>query len=274
MESFSNLKSIFGNLNKCEIGIYKNYKLDTFVLKKTFRMKHLFFLFLLIFNTLLMAQNNTLNKTVTVTANATMEVSPDEVVYSININQKRPSFEQAYDALDKEINKAIDLLIKEKVKKSAIKTTTYNVQKNYRWKGDKRMDDGFIATSRIEAKTALDTRRINKVLARFGKVSPDLNLNIGFSISDDLLEITNEKLLTNAVIRAKKKANIICTALGKRLGDISSVTYNEGGYSRPVVYHKSMSRSSTMAMDENAGSIENVKEIKMDLNVHSIWEIE
>ena len=237
-------------------------------------MKHLPFIALFFLQTSIMAQDNNPEKTVSITANAEMKVSPDQVVYSINISQKRSTFEQAYDALDKEINNAIDHLIKEKIKKDNIKTTAYNVQKSYRWKGDKRIDDGYTATSIIEAKNELDTRKINKVLARFAKNSPDLNLNVGFSISDELLEKSNEKLLTKAVKLAKRKALTICNALSKDLGTIHSVTYNEIGSSSPIVRQKSMMAS--RAMDESAeyGSIENVKEINLNLNIHTVWGIE
>ena len=238
-------------------------------------MKYLIITLITTLNFGLMAQNDQPAKTVTITAKAEIDVSPDQVIYSLNINQKRPSFEAAYDALDKEINKAINLLIKEKIKKDAIKTTTYNVQKSYRWKGDKRIDDGYTASSRLEAKDELDTRKINKVLSRFGKSSPDLNLNIGFSISDKLTEEINEKLLAMAVKRAKQKAKAICKALDKNLGEIESVVYNEIGVPRPVIQQKSMVSARSMAMEDSAnyGSIESVKEIKMNLNIHTVWGI-
>jgi len=216
-----------------------------------------------------------MNKTVSITAKAEVEVNPDEVVYGINISQKRATFEEAYNALDKEINHAIDMFLKEKIEKKNIKTTAYNVQKNYRWKDSKRIDDGFIATSRLEAKNELDTRKINKVLSRFAKGSPDLNLNVGFAISDALMEKSNDDLLTKAIKRSKKKAGRICDALDKDLGGIISVEYSEVGSQRPVYYQKNMTNARAMSVaDESHSGIENVKEIKLDLSVHTIWSIE
>ncbi|MEE9372418.1 MAG: SIMPL domain-containing protein [Saprospiraceae bacterium] len=231
-------------------------------------------LIILLINISLLAQQIPMNKTVTITAKSEMNVNPDQVVYSININQKRKSFEEAYDALDKEINNAIDMFLKEKIDKDQIKTVAYNVQKNYRWTKGKRSDDGFVATSRLEAKNKLDTRKINKVISRFAKGSPDLTLNIGFSISDDLMEESNEKLLTKTIKRAQKKARRICDALGKKVDDIVSVEYNEGGGQRPVYYQQNMMKSRSMDESESHyGAIENVKEVKINLSVHTVWAI-
>jgi uncharacterized protein YggE len=215
-------------------------------------MKGFPILIFLLMNTSLLAQQSPMNKTVSITAKAEVEVNPDEVVYGINISQKRATFEEAYNALD-----------------------NYNVQKNYRWKDSKRIDDGFIATSRLEAKNELDTRKINKVLSRFAKGSPDLNLNVGFAISKDLMEKSNGDLLTKAIKRSKKKASRICDALDKDLGGIISVEYNEVGSQRPVYYQKNMANARTMSVaDESHSGIENVKEIKLDLSVHTVWSIE
>ena len=237
-------------------------------------MRNVIIILILLSNITLLAQQPPMNKSVTITAKAEQEVSPDQVVYSINITQKRNTFEEAYNALDKEINKAIDILLKEDIKKKAIKTTAYNVQKNYSWSNNKRQDDGFLASSRMEAKNALDTRKINKVLARFGKESPDLNLNIGFAISDDLLESMNDVLLTKAIKRAKNKAKLICDALDKKLGEIVTVDYSEVSSQRPVYFQKNMANARAMSASDEHGAIENVKEIKLDLSVHTVWSID
>ena len=221
----------------------------------------------------LTAQQNVMEKIVKVTALAEKQVSPDEVIFSIDMNQKEATFEAALNALDKVISETKSILIKAKIDENQIKTTAYNVRKNYFWDKGKRRDDGFMATSRLEAKNKLDTRIINRVLAQFAKESPELNLNVTFSISDELLERSKDELLSKALHRASSKAEIICAAIGKKLKDIKSVEYSEVG-ARPV-YQKSMVNASAMRMSVDAehAPVENVKEIKLSLSVYTEWII-
>jgi len=224
-------------------------------------------------STSIMAQRNNTEKIVSVTAKADKKVSPDEVLFSIDIRHKGTTFEEAINSLDHTISQAKNLLLKERIDKDKIRTTTYNVNKNYYWDNGKRKDDGYMATSRLEAKHKLDTKVINKVLKRFGKESPDLNLNVAFTISDDLLEKSKNELLRLAIKRAKSKAKNICYALDKELNDIKSVDYDESGC-RPV-YQKNFEAMNmrAAAVDEHA-PIENVREMQLSLSVHTKWIID
>lgn len=221
------------------------------------------------------AQEKHREKTVSVSATAETKVNPDEVVFSVSINKKGATFEEATRDLDKEISQAKRILTKEKIDEDKIETTTYNVNKNYYWDNGKRIDDGYMATSMLEAKNELNTKLINKILSRFAKESPDLNLNLAFSISDDLMEKTRNELLKKAVRRAKSKAEAICDALGKDIQDIQSVNYSEDG-GRPV-YQKSYADSRMMrtaSAQEDAPPIENIKDVNLSLSVQTIWTIE
>ena len=219
------------------------------------------------------AQQVSMEKTISISAAAKEKVNPDQVVFGLNVEQKGANFEEAVKQMDKTINEAKKILLKKKIDKSDIKTSTYNVQKNYYWENGKRHEDGFIGRSRLEAKTKFNTKLINDVLSKFGKESPDLNLIVSFAVSDDLQEATKNELLGKAVIRAKNKALQICHVLGKQLKDVKNITYNEGG-NLPIHQKNYGAANMRAASAQEMAPVEYVQEVELSLTVQTIWIIE
>lgn len=71
-----------------------------------------------------------------------------------------------------------------------------------------------------------DTERLSKVLSALGSCLAHPQLSIAFTVQDT--SAVNEEMLRSAAANARRKAEILCDAAGKRLGELLSIDYNWG----------------------------------------------
>lgn len=174
--------------------------------------------------------------TVSVTGSATVNVVPDTASFSITAESTEATTEEARNTSSMMIEKAIALLKDEfAITDESLATDYIQVNPYYEWVDSGRKLVGQKATQRLTITLTGDS--LNKV----GKVYDRLSVLDGISIST----ISYSKLDTSAELEearggaakaAFKKAEAYANSLGKKVGDVISVSDGSGVSYRNVSY--------------------------------------
>lgn len=185
---------------------------------------------------------NEVPKTVVqVTGNSQKEVTPDVARITISINSVNASLEKAKNENAQIVNQVFEKLNEQEVTKEQIKTSTYQVNPiyNYEKAGLPKLE-GYRVTNSLEIRTSID--KIGILVNEVTNAGANEINSIRFETANET-DSKNEAL-KDAVTDALKKAEVIATALNKRVAKITLV--NESGeFYRPVMMESRALKSSS-----------------------------
>ena len=163
--------------------------------------------------------------TLTISGSSTTEVTPDITVINISINALDKDYATAMDMLQDKANSIKSFLAKNDIEKEQIKAETFNIDKSFSYADRKKTFIGYEATLRIKLEFLNNNDHANKIINTIGESNTDADVNVGFRLSQELTDKTNNKLIETAILDAKKKANIIAKTTEKTLGEIIKINY-------------------------------------------------
>lgn len=163
---------------------------------------------------------------ITTIGNSQMKVQPDEAVVFINIETKDPtSAEAAKNKNDVISNDVITSLLTIGIDRSDIETSNFNVQPQYDWTNSKQTLIGYTATNSLKI-TTKDFGLVGKVV--------DVSVDSGAYVNYINFELSSSKqneyktaALKEATTDARAKAQAIADGLGKRVGNLLSVSTSD-----------------------------------------------
>ncbi len=161
----------------------------------------------------------------TISGSSSTEVTPDITVINISINAIDKDYATAMDMLQDKANSIKKFLAKKDVEKEQIKAETFNIDKSFSYADRKKTFIGYEATLRIKLEFLNNNDHANKIINAIGESNTDADVNVGFRLSQELADKTNDKLIETAILDAKKKANIIAKTTEKTLGEILKINY-------------------------------------------------
>ncbi len=168
--------------------------------------------------------------TITVKGVGRVKTSPDYVVISMNIISKNKSYEAAVDGANRRIELLEKSLSSAGYEKGSLKTldfsvnTVYdNIEENGQYK---RVFGGYSCAYDLKLSFDLSAEALAKTLNAIVNSGADAEFSITFTVKEP--EKISEKLLASATENARGKAEILCKASGKELGELVSVVYNWG----------------------------------------------
>ncbi len=183
------------------------------------------------------------NSTLEINGQARMSVMPDEVVFSITVNQENADFGEALDQLNTEISAIKSQLKKAKVEDKNIKTTNYSINENWKYENGKRFQDGYKAMHSINVHIAFDKETMKSVYGAIRDSKVKVNMRLSFGLSNQ--KTFESELMQMAVKDAKSKAELLATAANMEVVGIKKITY--GGRTnnyQPRNYNMAMDASS------------------------------
>ncbi len=172
-----------------------------------------------------------MSKTITVKGVGKVSASPDLVVLSMVFESRDLIYENAMDNAAQAIERLNTALETVGFEKKSVKTTNFNVHTDYEYKrtrnGDnERVFNGYVVKHNLKVEFDFDSKRLAKTLSVVGSCLAHPQLTISFTVKDPTA--IKEEMLRLAVENAKRKAEILCDAAGKQLGDLLSIDYNWG----------------------------------------------
>ena len=172
-----------------------------------------------------------MSKTITVKGVGKVSASPDLVVLSMVLESQDLIYEKAMDDAAKHIEQLNTALETVGFEKKSVKTTNFNVRTDYEYKrtgnGDnERVFNGYVVKHNLKLEFDFDSKQLAKTLSVVGSCLAHPQLTISFTVKDPTA--IKEEMLRLAVENAKRKAEVLCNAAGKQLGELLSIDYNWG----------------------------------------------
>lgn len=168
--------------------------------------------------------------TITVKGVGTAKTKPDYVGISLTINSKKPTYESAVTDANRRIEMLQNSLVSIGYAKDDLKTLNFtinteydNVEENGRYK---RVFVGYSCAYYLKISFDFSANALAKTLNAVVESGSDAEFSITFTVKEP--EKLSEKLLISATENARAKAEVLCKASGKALGEILSINYNWG----------------------------------------------
>ena len=192
---------------------------------------------------------NKIVPTVSVSASATISVIPDSASFSITAESTEPTTEEARNASSLMTDKAVEILKDEfGITEESFTTDFMQISPYYEWVDGQRTLVGQKATQKLSIVLSGDN------LSKVGKVYDRLSVLDGISISSvsySKLDITEEvrNVREKAAEEALKKAEAYAKGVGKKVGEVISISDGSGVSYTTVTYNSPKLMMAEASMD-------------------------
>lgn len=192
---------------------------------------------------------NKIVPTVSVSASATISVIPDSASFSITAESTEPTTEEARNASSLMTEKAVEILKDEfGITEESFTTDFMQISPYYEWVDGQRTLVGQKATQKLSI--VLSGENLSKV----GKVYDRLSVLDGISISSvsySKLDTTEEvrNVREKAAEESLKKAEAYAKGVGKRVGEVISISDGSGVSYTTVTYNSPKLMMAEASMD-------------------------
>lgn len=213
-----------------------------------------------------------MSKTITVNGVGTANNKPDYIVITMNLTSNRKSYEEAVNEANRRIELLQSALLKIGFANDDLKTQDFsvnseydNVQENGQYK---RVFAGYSCVYHLKLSFDFSAKNLAKTLGVIVGSGADVEFSIAFTVKDP--DKISEQLLTSAAINARQKAEILCRASDKELGELVSINYD---LSEVNVLSPSNYRIMRAAVPLAAVPEFTPEDIRSSANVSFVWKI-
>lgn len=181
------------------------------------------------------------------TGHGEVTAQPDMAVFSVAVEELRPTAKAAKEAADKAATAFVDRLLKEGLDRSQIQSANINLQPQYHYPKDQEPELKGYRASRYITVTVNSLDKLNTYL--------DNALGDGINrINNIELKVSNEKEYQDqarqaAVKDAMEKAKSLAEGFGEKLDGVWQINY-QTSYPRPVMMRMAMDAP---AMEKSMG---------------------
>lgn len=216
--------------------------------------------------------------TISSSANANKEISPDTVEISVAVVTNDKQSMQNATKENKDISDKIYNAMKSMINPSNgdyVKTTGYSAQPQYNYVNNKRVFDKYQVSNRIIIHTKSTDKTgamIDKAIS-LGATNID---NLNFSLSS--YETQCDELLVKATQKARSRAESLAKAAGSKIVGVSGLNANCSPQGQQRVMYNMMMAKSAMMEDAAVGAIESTPiesgSVKLYANVNATFFVE
>ena len=204
---------------------------------------------------------------ISVSANATIEVAPDTAVISFDVNGKGRTAAEATNAAASKMEGVRHNLLGCNILGSDITTASYTLYPDTDIKGK---ITGYTASNSVRIKLK-DIAKLGPVIDKISAAGVDTINNISFSVSSR--ELYRNRLLAQAVENARQQAAVVANAGGRTLGKLLSANISSysGGLERSYGNMKLMVAADRGAAPETSIA---AQEITIKASVDTVFAME
>lgn len=172
-----------------------------------------------------------MQRTITVKGRGHVNVKPDQVELRLDLEAKDKIYNKSMDMASKQIEQLKQAFENEGFSKDSIKTTSFNIRAAYDSVRDKDRNyisvfTGYECSHGLKLSFDFDSSRLADALRAIMKSRVNPRIDIDFTVKNP--SAVNEQILQRAAENARKKAEILCTASGVKLGALVGIDYNWG----------------------------------------------
>lgn len=214
--------------------------------------------------------------TIRVTGRGSIHVVPDVTRIEITVSGVFETYDQAYKKAQEASSWMVKILEYNKLSGKMCKTVRMDISEHtvndYTKAGNYigSHKDGYDLDMKMKVDIGIDPKMTNNLVRGVGKFIENAQISIGYTIQDP--RPTQLKMLERAVKDAKDKANIMATAAGCTLGDVSEIHY---GHQELHVYSQARNiHSNKEAMASTPDSLDITPEdLVFSDDVQVEWEL-
>ena len=168
--------------------------------------------------------------TIKVLGQGEVKFSPDVTRVSVEIESRHKTHQAAFDAGVKNTNHIKDILAEHGLDRELAKSTRFDVSKH---EVNKKVEKGqwewvvigYDIKQSFVIELEMGCPQLTALISQIGREISGVEVELGFAVKD--AESAKLKVIEAAVKDAQRKAEVMAAALGKKLGDVSSVTYGD-----------------------------------------------
>ncbi len=177
------------------------------------------------------------DNTMSMSAEGRVTAKPDLAIVNVGVVTSAKTAKLAQDDNNKNINQVTDAVKKLGIKDEDITTSNFSVYPNYVYTSGKNVVDGYQANQTLTVKIhdidkSNDT--LNKVLDVAVASGSNQLQGVSFGFNDP--DSFKQQARTQALDKAKQKAQELASQAGLKLGKIVSISEDGGGYPTPMPY--------------------------------------
>ena len=202
---------------------------------------------------------------------------PDQVVLSMTLTAQNKEYSAAMKIGSQQVEMLREAIVEAGFKADDLKTTNFNVRsvyedEEYREGNSKRYRKifiGFECRHDLKLTFDFDNDKLNTAVDTVAVSLSQPKISIAFTIKD--ADAFHDKILKSAAENARRKAEILCAALGVKLGKLLEINYSwsEVNIQREVVLGCALPEY----VKKNSFDFQ-PDEIKANDTVDFLWEIE
>lgn len=170
-----------------------------------------------------------MEKIITVKGIGHVSVKPDLVVVKFKLETTSLDYGQCMKIAGERNEMVKAAVIKSGLAKDALKTSNFDMGTETR--SVKNKDGGYNyvfdhwrCTHNLKVEFPMDIKRLSAVLHNVAESKADCEVDIDFTISDP--SHVEKDLLESAAKNARTKAEVLCSAMGAKLGELVNIDYN------------------------------------------------
>lgn len=199
------------------------------------------------------------DRTVSVDGSSTLKVAPDKATINVSIETMDKDAKVASAKNAQIMNKIQKDIMALAIPKDKIKTINYNLYQKYDYDNGKQKFAGYAVTNEIMI--SVDNIDMVGTVIDTAINAGATNVNsIEFGLKDD--QMYKDKALSQAILDAKRKAEVVAGALGRNIVDTKSInvsnSYMEPRTLNSALYMKSADAAGATSSPIQAGNI-NIK---------------
>lgn len=216
-------------------------------------------------------------RTITVNGTSVLSVKPDTISIFLTLNNLDADYEKAISASAESLDSVKQHIEEVGFNSTDVKTTNFNVRTEYEteyYEGNRRKNvfKGYNCRHSFKIEFPLDTERLAKTLSAIARADADPELSIAFTVGNS--DKIKEEMLENAAENARKKAEILCSASGARLGQLNSIKYDCSSLNLFSETSYSMDKNCLRAAKTDCAPIDvNPQDIELSDSALFEWEI-
>lgn len=170
-------------------------------------------------------------RTITVKGIGKATVKPDQIELRLHFEAKDKSYERALELAAQQLNDLRRTFKDAGFRKDAVKTTTFDIQTIYDRIKDKNQNyisvfDGYECTNGVKVVIDFTMQNLSAAIGAVAQSGVNPRMDLEFTVKNPAA--VSEQILKDAADNARKKAEILCTAAGVKLGNLLDINYNWG----------------------------------------------
>lgn len=201
---------------------------------------------------------------------------PDQVVLSLTLSAQNKEYSAAMKIGSQQVEMLRESIVEAGFKADDLKTINFDVRTiyedeeytEYSSKRRRQVLVGFECRHDLRLTFDFNNKKLNRALDTIAVSLVQPKISIAFAVKDT--DAFNDKILKSAAKDARRKAKILCTAAGVKLGKLLKIDYS---WEEINIQRETVVYGACAPLSENSFDLQ-PEEIKASDTVDFLWEIE